>query len=120
MQTVAFLTRAVQIAAGDADSTLNFYTNIGKPVRGNRMRGLGRYLAVAVSAACAGLILVTSGAALAEDKAPGQAAAAEPQRRGLPAPLDSPPFPGSDWPLGGSQLIGVPDTAVGPLMKAIY
>ena len=55
------------------------------------------------------------------DKAPAQqASAAEPQRRGLPAPLDSPPFPGSDWPLGGSQLIGVPDTAVGPLMKAIY
>jgi hypothetical protein len=56
------------------------------------------------------------------DKAPAQqaVAAAEPQRRGLPAPLDSPPFPGSDWPLGGSQLIGVPDTAVGPLMKWIY
>ena len=49
-----------------------------------------------------------------------QAPTAEQQRRGLPAPLDSPPFPGSDWPLGGSQLIGVPDTAVGPLMKAIY
>ena len=44
----------------------------------------------------------------------------EPQRLGLPAPLDSPPFPTSDWPLGGSQLIGVPDTAVGPLMKWIY
>ena len=55
------------------------------------------------------------------DKAPAQqASTAEPQRRGLPAPLDSPPFPGSDWPLGGSQLIGVPDTAVGPLMKSIY
>jgi len=45
---------------------------------------------------------------------------AEPQRLGLPAPLDSPPFPTADWPLGGSQLIGVPDTAVGPLMKWIY
>src|SRR5258707_1010079 len=44
----------------------------------------------------------------------------EPQRLGLPAPLDSPPFPSADWPLGGSQLIGVPDTAVGPLMKWIY
>jgi opacity protein-like surface antigen len=44
----------------------------------------------------------------------------EPKRAGLPAPLDSPPFPSGDWPLGGSQLIGVPDTSVGPLMKALY
>jgi opacity protein-like surface antigen len=44
----------------------------------------------------------------------------EPHRTGLPAPLDSPPFPSGDWPLGGSQLIGVPDTAVGPLMKWLY
>jgi opacity protein-like surface antigen len=44
----------------------------------------------------------------------------EPKRLGLPAPLDSPPFPSGDWPLGGSQLIGVPDTAVGPLMKWLY
>jgi opacity protein-like surface antigen len=44
----------------------------------------------------------------------------EPKRLGLAAPLDSPPFPSGDWPLGGSQLIGVPDTAVGPLMKWLY
>src|SRR5262245_15440852 len=44
----------------------------------------------------------------------------EPKRLGLAAPLDSPPFVSGDWPLGGSQLIGVPDTAVGPLMKWIY
>jgi opacity protein-like surface antigen len=42
------------------------------------------------------------------------------KRIGLPAPLDSPPFPSGDWPLGGSQLIGVPDTAVGPFMKWLY
>jgi opacity protein-like surface antigen len=44
----------------------------------------------------------------------------DPKRTGLPAALDSPPFPSGDWPLGGSQLIGVPDTAVGPLMKWLY
>ena len=44
----------------------------------------------------------------------------ETKRTGLPAPLDSPPFPSGDWPLAGSQLIGVPDTSVGPLMKALY
>jgi len=53
--------------------------------------------------------------------APGsKASEPEPKRTGLPAPLDSPPFPSGDWPLGGSQLIGVPDTAVGPLMKWLY
>jgi opacity protein-like surface antigen len=49
-----------------------------------------------------------------------KATAPEPKRVGLDAPLDSPPFPSGDWPLGGSQLIGVPDTAVGPLMKWLY
>ena len=44
----------------------------------------------------------------------------QPQRTGLPAPLDAPPFPSGDWPLGGSQVIGAPDTAVGPLMKWLY
>jgi hypothetical protein len=43
-----------------------------------------------------------------------------PERLGLPAPLDSPPFPSGEWPLGGSQVIGVPDTAVGPLMKWLF
>jgi Putative beta-barrel porin-2, OmpL-like. bbp2 len=86
------------------------------------MRRPGRYVAIAVSAACAGLVVGMCDGVRAEDQAPAQPAAAtpEPQRRGLPAPFDSPPFPGSDYPLGGSQLIGVPDTAVGPLMKAIY
>jgi hypothetical protein len=80
------------------------------------MRRSSRYLAVAVSAACAGLILGVPDSARAEGQATAQqAASAEPQRRGLPAPFDSAPFPGSDYPLGGSQLIGVPDTAVGPL-----
>ena len=32
-----------------------------------------------------------------------------PPRRALEAPLDSPPFPSSDWGYGGSSLIGVPD-----------
>jgi len=43
-----------------------------------------------------------------------------PARRGLPAPVTSPPFPFSDWPYGGSPVIGAPDTSGGPLMTAIY
>ena len=39
-----------------------------------------------------------------------------PARRALEAPLDSPPYPSTDWGYGGSPLIGVPDTNVYPLM----
>jgi hypothetical protein len=49
-------------------------------------------------------MLAMLGGARADDTQP--MAQAEPQRRGLPAPFDSPPFPGSDYPLGGSRLIG--------------
>jgi hypothetical protein len=44
---------------------------------------------------------------------------ATPARRGLPSPLDSPPFPNSDWSYGGSPVIGEPDTNSYPLMTAI-
>ncbi len=42
-----------------------------------------------------------------------------PARRGLPSPLDSPPFPNSDWSYGGSPVIGEADTNSYPLMTAI-
>jgi len=44
----------------------------------------------------------------------------EPPRRALPSPLDSPPFPNSDWSYGGSPEIGAPETNVPPLMEALY
>lgn len=40
-------------------------------------------------------------------------------RRGTPTPLSSPPFPASDWPIGGTVTIGVPDGQTYPLMQAI-
>jgi hypothetical protein len=40
-------------------------------------------------------------------------------RRALDAPLDSPPYPSSDWGYGGSPLLGVPDSNVYPLMTAL-
>jgi len=40
-------------------------------------------------------------------------------RRGLDAPLDSPPFPSSDWSYGGSSAIGIPDGNVYPTMSAL-
>lgn len=46
--------------------------------------------------------------------------AVAPPRRGLPSPLDSPPFPNADWSYGGSPVIGEPDTQVYPLMMALY
>jgi hypothetical protein len=42
-----------------------------------------------------------------------------PARRGPPSPLDSPPFPNSDWSYGGSPVLGEPDTNSYPLMTAI-
>ena len=42
-----------------------------------------------------------------------------PPRRGLPSPLESPPFPNSDWSYGGSPVMGEPDTSSYPLMTAI-
>jgi hypothetical protein len=41
-----------------------------------------------------------------------------PARRGLPSPLESPPFPNSDWSYGGSPVLGEPDTNSYPLMTA--
>jgi hypothetical protein len=46
-------------------------------------------------------------------------AAATPERRGLPSPLNSPPFPSEDWSYGGSPTIGEPDGNSYPLQTAI-
>jgi len=54
-----------------------------------------------------------------EDWTPTQAAGADPVRRGFPAPLDSPPFPSSDYSVGGTPVIGAPDTQSYMLMQAI-
>jgi hypothetical protein len=51
----------------------------------------------------------------------GKAVAAESPavaRRGAPSPLDSPPFPSSDWSYGGSPTIGEADGNVYPLQTA--
>src|SRR5271165_1127781 len=40
-------------------------------------------------------------------------------RRGTPAPIYSPPYPSTDWPIGGTVLIGVPDGQSYPLMQAV-
>jgi Putative beta-barrel porin-2, OmpL-like. bbp2/Carboxypeptidase regulatory-like domain len=58
--------------------------------------------------------------AYADDWSGTNAGGPEPPRRGLPSPLNSPPFPNSDWPYGGSPDIGAPDTNVPPLMQALY
>jgi hypothetical protein len=46
-------------------------------------------------------------------------AAPTPERRGLPSPLNSPPFPSEDWSYGGSPTIGEPDGNSYPLQTAI-
>ena len=54
-----------------------------------------------------------------QDWAGTAASSPAPARRGLPSPLDSPPFPNSDWSYGGSPVIGEPDSNSYPLMTAI-
>ena len=49
---------------------------------------------------------------------PGTAVLQQP-RRGTPAPIASPPYPASDWPIGGTVVIGAPDGQTYPLMQAI-
>ena len=49
----------------------------------------------------------------------GAPAAPAPARRGTPPPLNSPPFPSADWPIGGTVVIGAPDYGTYILMQAI-
>jgi hypothetical protein len=49
---------------------------------------------------------------------PGTAVPQDP-RRGTPPPIPSPPFPATDWPIGGTTIIGSPDGQTYPLMQAI-
>ena len=51
---------------------------------------------------------------------PSAPLAPAPPRRGLPSPLDSPPFFASDWSYGGAPTIGEPDTAPYALSTAIH
>jgi hypothetical protein len=59
------------------------------------------------------------GAAYREDWHPTQPAGPDPARRGYAGPLDSPPFPSNDYSVGGTPVIGAPDTQSYMLMQAI-
>jgi Putative beta-barrel porin-2, OmpL-like. bbp2 len=54
-----------------------------------------------------------------EDWHPTQAVGPDPLRRGFAGPLDSPPFPSNDYSVGGTPVIGAPDTQTYSLMQAI-
>ena len=54
-----------------------------------------------------------------EDWHPTQPAGPAPARRGYDGPLDSTPFPSTDYSVGGTPVIGAPDTQTYPLMQAI-
>ena len=61
------------------------------------------------------------GRAYVADLAGSSPVTAVPQkdRRGTPAPIPSTPFPATDWPIGGTVTIGVPDGQSYPLMQAL-
>lgn len=54
-----------------------------------------------------------------QDWAGTNPAGTSPAKRGLPAPLDSAPFPFSDWTYGGAPDLGAPDSNTYPLMSAL-
>src|SRR5271168_1624196 len=54
-----------------------------------------------------------------QDWAGTNPAGPSPAKAGFPAPLDSPPFPSSDWIYGGAPDIGAPDGNTYPLMSAL-
>ena len=54
-----------------------------------------------------------------EDWRPTQPEGPEPERRGYAGPLDSPPFPSTDFSVGGTTIIGAPDTQSYMLMQAV-
>ncbi len=54
-----------------------------------------------------------------EDWHPTKPSGPDPARRGYAGPLDSPPFPGTDYSVGGTPPIGAPDTQSYMLMQAI-
>ena len=54
-----------------------------------------------------------------DDWNPNTPSGPDPKRRGYAGPLDSPPFPSSDYSVGGTPVIGAPDTQSYPLMEAI-
>jgi hypothetical protein len=51
--------------------------------------------------------------------APGTDPSLVSKRRGTPPPIFSPPYPSTDWPIGGTILIGAPDTQTYPFMQAV-
>jgi Putative beta-barrel porin-2, OmpL-like. bbp2/Carboxypeptidase regulatory-like domain len=58
--------------------------------------------------------------AYADDWKATASSGADPPRRGFPAPVDGPPYPFSDWPYGGSVVIGAPWTQSSPVMQALW
>lgn len=54
-----------------------------------------------------------------EDWHPTQPAGPDAARRGYAGPLESPPFPGTDYSVGGTPVIGAPDTQSYMLMQAV-
>ena len=54
-----------------------------------------------------------------QDWHPNQAEGPNAPRRGYAGPLNSPPFPSSDYSVGGTPVIGAPDTQTYPLMESL-
>lgn len=91
--------------------------NVLREVQGRQTQGSGAVSTV--DPGPQGNFFQSLGKFYADDWTRKLPASPTPQRRALDAPLESPPFPSSDWGYGGSPIIGVPDGSVYPLMTAL-
>jgi hypothetical protein len=73
----------------------------------------------APSTAPSGNFFLRLAAAYREDWHPTEAAAPAPAKRGYDSPLDSVPFPSPDYSVGGTPVIGAPDTQSYMVMQAV-
>jgi hypothetical protein len=114
---------AGSIAAAQDSSASNAAASTGSAAAGSRPAG-GDITPVASqsknSQASAGNFWQRWAKAYVDDWKGSESSEAAPKFRGYPSPVNGPPFPFSDWPYGGSPVIGKPWTQSSPLMEAVW
>jgi len=116
--SLALLLVLALVPAGEALAAM---ATAASPVVADQTAAVATTPTLLASSDCSTGIFSRLAAAYREDAQPADPNAPAPARRAMAAPLDSPPFPNSEWQLGGVDApIGVPDTnSQYPLEKAL-
>ncbi|WP_445144576.1 outer membrane beta-barrel protein [Dyella sp. Tek66A03] len=121
MVSKKILSFAVLLALAPASEVLASTTDVSSAASAADVGNVAPSAPAAGSADCSRGFFSRLGSAYREDAQPSDPNAPAPARRAMDAPLNSPPFPNSEWQLGGvAAPIGVP-VAYGqyPLQKAL-